>query len=301
MSIAMPSPIRVRRSALSVPAVNRRALEKVHSLDCDCVIFDLEDSVAPEKKGQARDNLRQFFCETSLNGREAIIRINALSSEFGLEDLDLVASLQPDALLLPKVSRERDLQDAQAALDQKGAPPSVRLWAMMETAEGVMNAASIAASRHQVAGRLDCLVLGLNDLRKETRVPRRPGRVYLVPWMMQVVLAARAHGLDVIDSVFNDFRDTDAFALECEQGREMGFDGKMLIHPAQIEPANQTFGPSDQEIADAEVIVAAFHEPEAAELNVINIEGRMVERLHLEQATRLLAQVHFIQQRKTNP
>jgi citrate lyase subunit beta / citryl-CoA lyase len=276
-----------RRSLLSVPAINERALEKCRTLACDGVIFDLEDSVAPEKKPQARENLRQLLAEASLRNQESIIRINGLDTPFWRDDLNLVMALAPDAVLVPKVERPDDLLTVGKALDQQGSG-TTRIWAMMETARGILDAAAIAESRSSVL-RLDAFVIGLNDLRKETRVLPRPGRSYLAPWLMQVVLAARAHGLSVIDSVFNDFRNADEFAAECRQGREMGFDGKMLIHPAQIGPANLAFGPSPDEIAEADAIVSAFALPEAAGQNVINLDGRMVERLHLEEAERLLA------------
>ena len=287
-----PKHLPPRRSLLSVPAINRRALDKVHDLNCDGVIFDLEDSVFPEKKAEARENLRRHFQETPLEGRETIIRINARGSDFWAADLSLILELKPDALLLPKVEGPPDIHEAAGVL--AATSPGVRLWAMMETGGGVLNAAAIAAAD----ARLDCLVLGLNDLRKETGVPPEPGRTYLVPWMMQVVLAARAHGLDVIDSVFNDFRDTEEFAVECAQGRAMGFDGKMLIHPAQIEAANCAFGPSDEEVTEAEAIINAFADPAAEDLNVINMDGKMVERLHLEQAERLMAKARQISERK---
>ena len=286
-----------RRSCLSVPAINQRALEKTRGLDCDVVILDLEDSVAPDRKAEARENLRRFFRETSLEGIERVIRINGAGSAFHQDDVDLILDLQPDAVLLPKVEGPEEVLDMAGSL--AGMPPSLRIWAMMETPMGVLNAAAIAATGHAAGARLDCLVLGLNDLRKETGVPREPGRTYLVPWMMQVVLAARAHGLGVIDSVFNDFRDKDGLVGECAQGRAMGFDGKMLIHPAQIEIANDGFGPSLDAVAEAHAIIAAFAAPDAKGLNVINMNGRMVERLHLEQAEGLLARARQISLRKT--
>ncbi|MGE6742844.1 HpcH/HpaI aldolase/citrate lyase family protein [Allorhizobium pseudoryzae] len=292
-----PSPRPPRRSLLSVPAINQRALEKCRTLACDGVIFDLEDSVAPEKKAEARENLRQLLAGAPQQKQESIIRINGLDSPFWREDLDLAMALAPDAVLIPKVERPDDLRAVQKVLDQHGAD-TTKIWAMMETARGVLDVAAIAASRSSVT-RLDAFVIGLNDLRKETRVLPRPGRSFLTPWLMQVVLAARAHGLSVIDSVFNDFRNADEFAQECRQGREMGFDGKMLIHPAQIEPANLAFGPSPDEIAEAETIVSAFARPEAADLNVINLDGRMIERLHLEEAERLLALARSLNDKKT--
>ncbi len=283
----------LRRSVLSVPAGNARALEKVPGLDCDAFILDLEDSVAPEKKAEARENLRQFFTQRPVN-REAIIRINPLESEFGRADMDLVLELSPDVVLIPKVERVAEIQAVADILSEAGAPDTLSIWAMIETPKGVLNAPVIAGADE----RLKCFVVGLNDLRKETGVLPSSGRTYLVPWLMQVVLAGRAYGIDVVDSVFNDFRDMEAFEAECGQGRAMGFSGKMLIHPAQIEPANRHFGPDPKAIEEAEAIIAAFARPEAQSLNVINLNGKMVERLHLVEAEKLVALAHIIADRK---
>ena len=289
---------RLRRSVLSVPAINRRALDKIHSLDCDAVIFDLEDSVAPDSKAEARDNLRAFFAGPLPVGKERIIRINGLASEYGNADLDLVLALQPDAVLLPKVDEPQDIMAVSDRLYEADAPESLRIWAMIETPRGILNAAAVAKATHTQGSRLTCFVVGLNDLRKDTRVPALPGRAYLVPWLMQVVLSARAYGLDVIDSVCNDFRDLNAFSSECEQGRAMGFDGKMLIHPAQIEAANRHFAPDEAALGEAREIIAAFAAPDAAGLNIINANGRMIERLHVDQAQRLVAMADIIAHRK---
>lgn len=290
--------LRLRRSVLSVPAINARALEKTYSLDCDAVIFDLEDSVAPEKKAEARDNLKAFFAGRPLEGKERIVRINSLSSALGLSDLELVKALSPDAVLIPKVDEPQDIMAVGDLLAEAYAPEELRLWAMIETPRGVLNAAAIAESGRTPGSRLDCLVVGLNDLRKETGVLPQPGRTYLVPWLMQVVLAVKAYGLDAIDSVFNDFRDGDGFDVECGQGRAMGFAGKMLIHPAQIAAANTHFGPSAEEIAEAEAIIAAFADPATEGQNVINANGRMIERLHLVQAEALVHKADLISARK---
>ncbi|MFK3778797.1 HpcH/HpaI aldolase/citrate lyase family protein [Agrobacterium sp. NPDC089420] len=290
--------VKPRRSLLSVPAVNVRALEKISELDCDGVILDLEDSVAPDMKGKARDNLARLFADAPFGGREAIIRINPLSTTDGKADLQLVLSCLPDAVLLPKVEQPADIHAVADLLAETDAPERLKVWAMIETPFGVLNAASIADAAHTPQARLAAFVIGLNDLRKETRVPSLPGRSYLVPWMMQVVLAARAYGLDVIDSVSNDFRDIAAFEAECEQGRAMGFDGKMLIHPAQIEPANRHFAPDGAAVAEARAILAAFAKPESVELNVINMNGRMIERLHVVEAERLVAMADIIAQGK---
>ncbi|MBW9056028.1 HpcH/HpaI aldolase/citrate lyase family protein [Rhizobium mesosinicum] len=290
--------LRLRRSVLSVPAINARALEKTHSLDCDAVILDLEDSVAPEKKAEARDNLKAFFAGPALEGKERIIRINSLSSGFGLADLELIKALSPDAVLLPKVDEPQDVMAISDLLAEAYAPEELRIWAMIETPRGVLNAAAIAESGRTPGSRLDCLVVGLNDLRKETGVLPQPGRSYLVPWLMQVVLAVKAYGLDALDSVFNDFRDAESFDAECAQGRAMGFAGKMLIHPAQIEAANRYFEPSTKEIAEAEAIIAAFADPASEGFNVINVNGRMIERLHLVQAEALVHKARLISARK---
>jgi citrate lyase subunit beta/citryl-CoA lyase len=287
----------IRRSLLSVPAANTRALSKVPQLDCDGVIFDLEDSVAISQKAEARDNLRRSFAELNADGLETAIRINPLTSEFGSSDLDLVIDLLPDAVVIPKVEHAEDIRKVAERLSQAGVRQSVSIWAMIETPLGVLNAAEISGA----GGRLTCLVVGLNDLRKATGVLPQPGRANLIPWLMQVVLAGRAHGVDVIDSVFNDFKDEAAFEAECVQGRAMGFSGKMLIHPAQIETANRHFGPDDAAVSEARAIIEAFRQPGADTLNVINLEGRMVERLHLEDAEKLVASATAIANRKRKP
>ena len=289
----------LRRSVLSVPAINARALEKTHALDCDAVIFDLEDSVAPERKAEARDNLKAFFSGPPLVNKERIIRINALASTFGNADMELVLALEPDAVLLPKVAEPQDVMSISDRLADADAPESLRIWAMIETPRGILNAAAIAEAGRTPGSRLDCFVVGLNDLRKETGVLPQPGRTYLVPWLMQVVLAVRAYGLDAIDSVFNDFKDADAFDAECAHARAMGFDGKMLIHPAQIEASNRHFGPDKAAIAEAEAIITAFADPAAEGLNVINVNGRMIERLHLVQAESLVHKARLIAERQT--
>ena len=294
---APPRSVCLRRSVLSVPAINLRALEKIASLDCDAVIFDLEDSVALEKKAEARENLRAFFAGPKLVGKERIIRINTLSSGFGADDLDLVLTLEPDAVLLPKVDGPQDVLVVSDRLAEADAPESLRIWAMIETPRGILNAAAIAEAGRTPGSRLDCFVVGLNDLRKETGVLPQPGRAYLVPWLMQVILAVSAYGLDAIDSVFNDFKDMQALDAECGEGRAMGFAGKMLIHPNQIEAANRHFGPDETAIAEAEAIIAAFADPTAAALNVVNLGGRMVERLHLVQAEGLVHKARLIAER----
>jgi citrate lyase subunit beta/citryl-CoA lyase len=278
---------RPRRSVLYVPAVNEKALSKVSSLACDAVVVDLEDAVAPGEKTLARDRLRRFFAARP--ACETVIRINALSSEWGADDLALAAELRPDAVLLPKVETPRDILDAVDELAAIDGTEEMKLWAMVETPRALVHIGAISELGRDPAARLACLVAGTNDLVKETGILATPDRRYLLPWLMQMVIAARAGRLDILDGVSNDFRDLDAFERECREGAAMGFDGKTLIHPAQIAPANAAFSPSAAAVAEAEGIVAAFRTPENAGKGVISLDGRMVERLHLEQAERLLA------------
>ena len=282
-------PHRPRRSVLYVPATNEKALAKISSLECDSVVVDLEDSVAPAQKQAARQRLVEFFSQHERGNREMVIRINALSGEWGADDLMAARRCRPSAILLPKVETARDVLEANDALDEDDARPGLQLWAMVETPRAMLNIGAIAELGRDRSARLSCLVAGTNDLVKDTGVRMTPDRKWLVPWLMQVVLAARAGGLDALDGVSNDFSDLEAFAAECAQGREMGFDGKTLIHPTQIAPANAAFSPSQDEVRDALAIRAAFALPQNTASGVIQVDGKMVERLHLEQAERLLA------------
>ncbi len=233
---------RPRRSVLYIPASNEKALAKIAQLSCDAVIIDLEDAVAPADKISARERLPGIFANRPVAnhmGRrcEMVVRVNALSSEWGADDLLAAASCEPDGILLPKANTPRDILEAGDVLDDNFAPDAVKLWAMIETPKALLNIGAIAELGRDPASRLVCFVAGTNDLVKETGVLSTPDRRYLVPWLMQMVLAARAGGLDVLDGVSNDFRDLDAFARECVEAAAMGFDGKSLIHPAQIEAA----------------------------------------------------------------
>ncbi len=284
------------RSLLSVPAINRRALEKAKSLAADAIIYDLEDAVAPDRKAEARENLIRLYADDRPAGITAI-RINPLDTADGRADMEAAIACRPDAVVLPKVGTIGHVSTAVSRLEQDAAAGDMKLWAMIETAEGVVNAAAIAGafSSARAGGRLEALIVGVNDLRSETGVAPAAGRIYLVPWLMQTVLAARAGGIQVIDGVYNDFADSEGYAAECAEGAAMGFDGKMLIHPNQIAPANHHFGPSDAALAEARAIVAAFSAPGAERLNVVNLNGRMVERLHLEQAEALLLKFATLQ------
>lgn len=282
MDMTKPHP---HRSVLYVPAANEKALAKIPSLAADAVIIDLEDAVSPDAKTAARDNLVRFF--ENRPDKRLIIRINALSTEWGADDLAAAKICKPNAILLPKVDSPRDILETDDALDEGDAPKLIRLWAMIETPKAMMNLGAIAALGRDRAARLTCLVAGTNDLAKDTGIRMTPDRRYLTPALLQMVMAARAGNLTMLDGVSNDFRDLDAFSAECREGRNMGFDGKTLIHPAQIEPANRAFAPSDEEVADAQAIVDAFATDPTK--GVIQINGRMVERLHLAQAEKLLA------------
>ncbi|MBN9257424.1 MULTISPECIES: CoA ester lyase [unclassified Mesorhizobium] len=290
----MTQTYRPRRSVLYVPASNEKALAKIATLDCDGVIVDLEDAVAPADKVAARDRLAAVFAGRADRRREMIVRVNALSSEWGADDLRAAAACEPDAILLPKVNTPRDVLEAGDLLDDAFVPDSVKLWAMIETPRALLNIGAIAELGRDPASRLDCFVAGTNDLVKDTGVLATPDRRYLVPWLMQMVLAARAGGLDMIDGVSNDFRDLDGFARQCAEAAAMGFDGKTLIHPAQIEAANRAFAPTPEAVAEARLVVEAFAQPGNAGKGVIALNGRMVERLHLAQAEKLLAKVAAI-------
>lgn len=295
---ANPRPVRPRRSVLYVPAGNARAREKVPTLGADVVIFDLEDATDPKAKPAAREALREFFAARGEWPVEMVIRINPLASPWGVEDLLAARACRPDAILLPKVSSAEDVRAVEFALSESDPPASLRLWAMIETPRGVLDASSIAAEARRPASRLDCFVAGTNDLVKETGASVAGGRRFLVPWLMQIVLAARAEGLDVIDGVYNDFRDADGFNAECAAGVAMGFDGKTLIHPSQVASTNAAFGISPEALAEAQAIVEAFGRPENDEHGVIAIDGRMVERLHLSTAEKLIAKAEILTQRQ---
>jgi citrate lyase subunit beta/citryl-CoA lyase len=282
------SDARPRRSALYLPASNPRAIDKARSLPADVVIFDLEDAVAPGAKEQARENLAQAFGQGGFGGRQLVIRVNHIETPYFEADLDLAARCQPDAILVPKVSDAESLARIAGRIAARGFQRMPALWAMIETTRGLVRLGEIVAPLPAGLPRLTCLVVGTNDIARETRVSMADGRAYMLPWLMAIVLAAREQGLSVLDGVWNDFRDIAGYERELEQSRRMGFDGKTLIHPSQIEGANAAFGPSADEVAEARQIVEAFAQPEHAGAGVINLDGRMVELLHLEMAQRTL-------------
>jgi citrate lyase subunit beta/citryl-CoA lyase len=280
---------RPRRSVLYVPGSNPRALAKARSLAADALILDLEDSVAPEHKAGAREQVAAAVREGGFGRREVVVRVNALQSPWGKDDLAAASAALPDAILLPKVDGPGAVMQAARELRETGAPEGVRLWAMMETPLAILNAGSIAAVSADPAARLDVLVMGLNDLARETRARLTPGRSAATAWLALCLAAARAHHVDIVDGVYNDFADLEGFRRECEQGRDMGFDGKTLIHPGQIAACNEIFAPTEAEIEAASAVIAAFDEPLNRDKGVIQIDGKMVERLHADMARRTLA------------
>ena len=280
---------RPRRSAMYVPAINRRAIVKSRSLDTDVVIFDLEDAVAPAMKEAGRTSLAEAFAVDGFGHRQTVIRINAIGSDDFERDLATVALCRPAAVLVPKVSDAGGLQHFATRARAHRLDGGTALWIMVETAAALAELDAIVGMGMNLAPRLQCLVVGTNDIAKETGVDPGEERRYLMPWLMNVVLVARRRQIDVLDGVWNDFGDQAGFDAEARQSVKMGFNGKTLIHPTQVEPANRAFTPSREAVADARRIVEAFARPEHAGAGVIHLEGRMVERLHLEQALRLLA------------
>jgi citrate lyase subunit beta/citryl-CoA lyase len=283
------TPIRPRRSVLYMPGSNARAIEKAKSLPADGVIFDLEDAVAPEQKEAARGQVCAAVAAGGFGSRELVIRVNALDTPWGEADLAAAAAAGPDAILIPKVSSPDELAAVGIRLRRHGAPERTRVWAMVETSLAILRAEAIASAARDVDSRLACFVMGTNDLAKETRARQVPGRAPMLSWLATAVAAARAHDIDILDGVYNGLSDEAGLIAECEQGRDMGFDGKTLIHPNQIAPANAVFAPPADEIAQARTIIAAFDRPENQGRGVIAIEGRMIERMHADIAARVLA------------
>ncbi len=270
------------RSALYLPANRASAVDKARASAADAVILDLEDAVAPEAKAEARAAAVQTAAEGGFGNRLLVVRVNALDSEWGQADLDALEQSRLDAILLPKVSAPETLIDA-----RRRAPDGCALWAMVETCAAILRLGEIAADGAREG--LKAFVIGTNDLALEMRCTLDTDRAAVLPLLTQSVVAARAHGFAVLDGVFNDIADEDGFARQCAQGAMLGFDGKTLIHPKQLDIANAAFGPSEEAIARSRAVVAAFALPENAGKGVIKVDGRMTELLHLRQAERILA------------
>lgn len=280
---------RPRRSALYIPGSNARALDKGRSVPADVLIIDLEDAVAADAKDVARVAAAAAINVRAYGRREVVVRVNGLETPWIARDIAAAVAAKPDAILIPKISRVEDVRRARAALTAAQAPAGLSLWAMIETPLAVLNVDAIAGAITDPTGiQLACLVVGTNDLARETGARLRPGRAVFVPWLAQCVLAARAHGLAVLDGTYNDLTDWQGFQAECEQGRDLGMDGKTLIHPRQVQIANDVFSPTNEEVEWAEKVIAAFARPENAGKGVISVEGQMVERMHELMAERVI-------------
>ena len=290
--------VRPRRSILYMPGSNARAIEKARELPADGIILDLEDAVAPEAKAMAREQIKNALEKGGFGDREVFVRINGLDTRWWVDDLHAVADARPDAVLVPKISDPHQLQDLAARIVDMGTDPHIRVWAMMETPLAMINVGAIAAAALDSETRLSGFVMGTNDLAKDTRARIVPGRAPMLPWLTNCVAAARAFGIDILDGVYNDLGNAEGFADECRQARDFGFDGKTLIHPRQIEACNDAFSPAPEEVDAARKIIAAFDLPENQGKGVIQIEGRMVERLHADMARHTVEIADAITQRQ---
>ena len=290
----MTAQIRPRRSVLYMPGANERALEKAKTIDADALILDLEDSVAPDSKEQGRANVVAAVQSGEYGHRELAIRVNSIGTEWHDEDVKAASAAGPDAILVPKVESAEQVRSLVAAMEAAGAPDTTQLWAMIETPVALLHAEEIAAAHE----RLTVIVLGTNDIVNETFGLHVPGRNPVVLTSLSLVLiAARAAGKVVIDGVYNDVKNAEGFDAEARQGREMGFDGKTLIHPSQVEPANVAFAPSADDVEKATGLIETFEEAKASGQGVVTFNGKMVEELHVRDACRILAFHEAIQNR----
>lgn len=290
----MRLPFKPRRTALYLPAINARAVAKARTLPVDIVILDLEDAVAPERKEEARNAAVAAAQEGGFGDRELIIRANGLDTPWRRDDLVAAARSGADGVLVPKVGSAADIARCEELL--RDAPAGLSLWAMIETCAAVVALPAIAAAAE--GSRLAAMVLGTNDLAKEMRAALTPDRLAFLPILTSAVIAARAHGLIVLDGVCNDFQDIDRFEAECRQGLVLGFDGKTIIHPRQVDPCNAVYSPTPDEVRWAERIITAFDAPDHAGKGVVQIDGQMVERLHLDDARRVQATAAAIARRR---
>ena len=289
--------VRPRRSVLYMPGSNARAIEKARTLPADAVILDLEDSVAPEAKETARRQVTDAVKAGGFGAREVFIRINGVDTPWHADDLVAAARAAPDAIVVPKISNPETLELIGRRLLDMGTDHKTRVWAMIETPLAIFNILSIAAEAEDSESRLSGFVMGTNDLAKDTRARLVPGRAPMLSWLSTCVAAARTYGIAILDGVYNDIGNADGFEMECRQGVELGFDGKTLIHPNQIDPCNATFSPGADEVAQAKKIIAAFDLPENKDKGVVQLDGRMVERLHADMARRTVAIAEAIEAR----
>jgi citrate lyase subunit beta/citryl-CoA lyase len=292
--------IRPRRSVLYMPGSNARALDKAKTLPADGVILDLEDSVAPDAKEAARNQVANVVKAGGFGAREVFIRVNGVDTPWHADDLGAAAHAAPDAIVVPKVSSAETLEMIGRRLLDMGTDHKTRIWAMIETPLALFNIVQIAAAARDSETRLAGFIMGTNDLAKETRARLVPGRAPMLAWLSNCVAAARNYGIDILDGVYNDLGNTEGFEAECRQGVEFGFDGKTLIHPNQIESCNKAFSPTADEVAAARKMIAAFELPENRNKGVVSIDGRMVERLHADMARRTVAIAEAIGQSSAN-
>jgi citrate lyase subunit beta/citryl-CoA lyase len=281
----MSTNLRPRRSVLYMPAANERALEKAKAIPADALIFDLEDAVAPDAKAEARERACAMFAGGGYGNREITIRANGIGTPWHDDDLAAIAAAGPDGIVIPKVNSAEQVRAIEAALERHGAPDRTKIWAMLETPVAMLHAEEICGASE----RLAVLVMGTNDLAKELHAKRVPDRSPLMGGLYLSLLAARATDKVILDGVFNDIKDEAGFAAECAQGRAMGFDGKTLIHPSQVDGCNAAFSPEDDEIDLAVRIISAFEEAERDGRGVVTVDGRMIENLHVDEARRVLA------------
>ncbi len=279
-----------RRSALFVPGSNERALKKSLNLTADVLIFDLEDSVAPERKAEARRNILGTLRTPDFKAFEIAIRTNHVDSDHFQQDMALAHSLKINAVVIPKVEHAKDIKNVERHLQGNHAGQDIKIWFMIETPRGVLNASSIA----DASAKNECMLLGTEDLAKDLQVPETPGRLAMISHLSHCVLAARAAGISVLDGVFKNFSDNKGLKKTCEQGRNIGFDGKCLIHPDQIETTNALFRPSIKEIEQAAKIITAWEQAREAGKEVAVLNGEMIEHLHVQNAKRLLKKQAFL-------
>ena len=290
----MSATTRPRRTVLYLPGSNARALEKARTLPTDTLILDLEDAVSPDAKATARDQVAAAVTAGGFGPREVLVRINAADPPWFADDVAAVAAAAPDGVLVPKVSSADDVAGVEATLAGAGAPDDLPLWAMLETPRAILDAAEVARSSPRLIG----FVMGTNDLAKELRAAHVPGRAPLLPSLAWCLLAVRDAGKTIVDGVFNDLDDAEGFAAECRQAVELGFDGKTVIHPRQLEACNAAFTPTDAEVARAREVIAAFEAARADGRGVVTVDGKLVENLHVEQAQQALALVEAIAARE---
>lgn len=275
---------RPRRSCLYMPGANTRALEKARGLPADTLILDLEDAVAPDVKGEARDAIRAALAEGGYGHREVLVRMNGLDTAWGSDDLKMAVESGADGVLAPKVETGADIKRLDDALSRAGAPPSMALWVMIEMPLAILNIKEIAEAADGT--RLTTFVMGTNDLAKEYRAKATPDRLAFQTALQLSIAAARAYGLTAIDGVYNEIKNEDGLIFECEQGSTLGFDGKTLIHPSQLETTNRVFAPSPADVEQAKAVIEAFADPANAGKGVLKVNGKMTELLHLDEAKR---------------